>query len=51
MFVVKGASILEQLPHLLTQLAEASLKPEEVRIRETSLEDIFINLTGRRLRE
>lgn len=51
MFMVMGSKIIEQLPQLLNALQMESLKPEEVRIRETSLEDIFINLTGRRLRE
>lgn len=51
LFVVNGTAILEKLPQLLNSMAQTSLKPEDIRIRETSLEDIFINLTGRRLRE
>jgi ABC-2 type transport system ATP-binding protein len=39
------------LPALLAGLAAAGLQPGEVRLRPNTLEDVFIQLTGRRLRE
>ena len=39
------------LPAILHALETAGLQPGEVRVRENTLEDVFIQLTGRRLRE
>ena len=40
-----------QVPNLLRALAEAGFQASEVNIRSNTLEDVFIQLTGRRLRE
>ncbi len=50
-FMISGKDILHKLPELLNALEQEGIKPSELKIRETSLEDIFISLTGRRLRE
>lgn len=39
------------LPQILQALTEAAFQPGRVKIRENSLEDVFIQLTGRKLRE
>jgi ABC-2 type transport system ATP-binding protein len=39
------------LPAILEALAGAGLQPGETRVRQNTLEDVFIQLTGRRLRE
>ncbi|MBN1287368.1 MAG: ABC transporter, partial [Anaerolineae bacterium] len=39
------------LPGVLDALAAAGIEIGEVRLRENTLEDVFIQLTGRRLRE
>ncbi len=48
---VRARSIVGLLPAILEALAAAGLHPGEVRLRQTTLEDVFIQLTGRRLRE
>jgi len=40
-----------QAPGVLSALAEAGFQTSEVNIRSNTLEDVFIQLTGRRLRE
>jgi len=44
-------NVVRMLPAILETLAEVNLQYGEVRLRETTLEDVFIQLTGRRLRE
>jgi len=48
---VRALGIVNLLPLILEKLAAAGLQPGEVRLRENTLEDVFIRLTGRRLRE
>ena len=49
--VVRARGIVEALPRILDALQDISARPGEVRLRANSLEDVFISLTGRRLRE
>lgn len=49
--IISCETIFELLPEILKTLKDNSLKISEIKLRENSLEDIFINLTGRRLRE
>ncbi len=49
--VLRSRHIVERLPAILAALEHAGLQPGEVRLRATTLEDVFIALTGRRLRE
>ncbi|MCJ7435000.1 MAG: hypothetical protein MUO77_16075, partial [Anaerolineales bacterium] len=48
---VRGRGLIERLPELLQALREAGMNTSEVRLRANSLEDVFLSLTGRRLRE
>jgi ABC-2 type transport system ATP-binding protein len=48
---VRALSAVAALPAILNALHEADVQPGEVRVRENTLEDVFIRLTGRRLRE
>jgi ABC-2 type transport system ATP-binding protein len=49
--VLRGADVVSCLPAVLDRLRAAGSAPGDVRLRENSLEDVFIALTGRRLRE
>jgi ABC-2 type transport system ATP-binding protein len=46
-----GVNIQEALPLLLEQLRKLSLEIEDITLRKKTLEDVFIALTGRGLRE
>ncbi|MBI2891946.1 MAG: ABC transporter ATP-binding protein [Deltaproteobacteria bacterium] len=48
---VRALDAVGALASILGALAQAGLKPGEVRVRENTLEDVFIQLTGRSLRE
>jgi len=49
--VIRGRSLVDSLPGILDALRRAGFRTGEVRLRENSLEDVFIALTGRKLRE
>lgn len=49
--VVRARGVVELLPAILDALRSVNAHPSEVRLRANSLEDVFISLTGRRLRE
>lgn len=49
--LITDNTIFDKLPEILKTLKDDSLKVCEIKLRENSLEDIFINITGRRLRE
>jgi len=48
---VRGHDLIERLPELLAALRVAGLQTAGVRLRANTLEDVFLSLTGRRLRE
>lgn len=48
---VRALNAVGALPAILRALEGAQILPGEVRVRENTLEDVFIQLTGRRLRE
>ncbi len=48
---LRARGMVERLPAILETLHQVNASPAEVRLRSTSLEDVFIALTGRRLRE
>ena len=48
---VRALNAVGALPAILDAVRSAGLSPTEVRVRENTLEDVFIKLTGRRLRE
>jgi ABC-2 type transport system ATP-binding protein len=49
--IIRARGIVEMLPAILDALRGADAHPGEVRLRANTLEDVFISLTGRRLRE
>ena len=49
--VVRAGAVVELLPAILEVLRGSGVHPGEVRLRANTLEDVFIALTGRRLRE
>ncbi len=48
---VRALSAVGQLAAILSALTQAGMQPREVNIRANTLEDVFLKLTGRRLRE
>lgn len=48
---VSGKNIKEKLSSILNAVSDAGIQPSELKIRQDTLEDIFIGLTGRSLRE
>jgi ABC-2 type transport system ATP-binding protein len=49
--IVRALNAVGTLAAILEALEKAGLQPGEVRLRENTLEDVFIQLTGRSLRE
>jgi ABC-2 type transport system ATP-binding protein len=49
--IVRALNAVGTLPAILDGLEAAGLQASEVRVRENTLEDVFIQLTGRSLRE
>ncbi len=48
---VRGRDLLDRLPEILASLHEAGLETDHIQLRTNTLEDVFLSLTGRRLRE
>jgi ABC-2 type transport system ATP-binding protein len=48
---VRALSAVSALPAILDALEAAGLQASDMRVRKNTLEDVFIQLTGRRLRE
>ncbi len=48
---IRHTNAVEALPEALNSLRQAGFIPMEIRLRENTLEDVFIALTGRGLRE
>jgi ABC-2 type transport system ATP-binding protein len=51
LLTVRAPKAVDKLPALLARLASGSVPYGEVRLRPPSLEDVFLSLTGRSLRE
>ncbi len=49
--VLRAPGMIEQLPAVLDALRACGASAGEIRLRECSLEDVFISMTGRGLRE
>jgi ABC-2 type transport system ATP-binding protein len=49
--IVRARGVVEMLPAILDALRGADARPGEVRLRANTLEDVFISLTGGKLRE
>jgi len=50
LLIIQTPDPMKLLPALLDHLAKTGFQPEEVRMRENTLEDVFIQLTGKKLR-
>ena len=48
---IRALNAITILPSILERMESKGLHPGDVRVRENTLEDVFIQLTGRRLRE
>lgn len=48
---VVALEALELLPHILERIRDAGAEAHDINLRKKTLEDVFIALTGRRLRE
>ena len=49
--IIRARGVVECLPHIVSALSGINAHPGEVHLRSNTLEDVFISLTGRRLRE
>ena len=49
--IIRVLNIVNLLPKLMDTFKQIGLQTSEIRLRENTLEDVFIQLTGRRLRE
>ncbi len=47
----RGHGLIGKLPVFLEKLRVANISQSEIKLRTNTLEDVFLNLTGRRLRE
>ena len=47
---LRSLNAVNQLPSVINNLSKAGIEPVEVKLRQNTLEDVFIQLTGRRLR-
>ena len=48
---IRALDLLNNLQNILNRLSEEGIQSEDIRLRKNTLEDVFIQLTGRRLRE
>jgi ABC-2 type transport system ATP-binding protein len=49
--IVRMLNAVGHVPELMEAIRRAGARASEMRIRENTLEDVFLQLTGRRLRE
>jgi ABC-2 type transport system ATP-binding protein len=51
MLQIRGLDLVNHLPGILSSLENSGIQIGEIRLRKNTLEDVFIQLTGRRLQE
>jgi len=49
--IIKSKNLIELVSEITSQIKRANFKIKEMKMRENTLEDVFIHLTGRKLRE
>ncbi len=49
--IARGHGLIEKLPFLLEKYRVTNISQKEIKLRENTLEDVFLALTGRKLRE
>jgi len=50
-YTLRGRGLVDLLPKIIEKLQTINCRPEDIRLRQNTLEDVFLTLTGRRLRE
>jgi ABC-2 type transport system ATP-binding protein len=48
--IIKAVHLIDKIPGITSSVKEAGLTVKEIKLRENTLEDVFIHLTGRMLR-
>jgi ABC-2 type transport system ATP-binding protein len=51
MLQIRALDLINLLPRIIDSLSKQGIPAEDIRLRKNTLEDVFIQLTGRRLRE
>ena len=51
LLIIKAKNLIAQIADIVLKLKQSGIKMNEMRLRENTLEDVFIHLTGRKLRE
>ena len=49
--IIRGLGLIQKIPSILNKVEEFNLTISDMKIRKTTLEDVFIDLTGKQLRE
>ncbi len=49
--MVKSKNLIQSVPEITNKIKEQGFKIKEIKMRENTLEDVFIHLTGRKLRQ
>jgi ABC-2 type transport system ATP-binding protein len=49
--IIKSIHIIDKIPEITGEIKKRELLLKEIRLRENTLEDVFIHLTGRKLRQ
>jgi ABC-2 type transport system ATP-binding protein len=49
--IIKAVHLIDKIPGITSSIKEAGLTVKEIKLRENTLEDVFIHLTGRMLRQ
>jgi len=49
--IIKSKNLLQSVPEITGKIKEQGFKIKEIKMRENTLEDVFIHLTGRKLRQ
>ena len=49
--IIKSKNLIEAVSEITNRIKDQGIKIKEIRMRENTLEDVFIHLTGRKLRE
>jgi ABC-2 type transport system ATP-binding protein len=49
--IIKAVHLIDKIPGITISIKEAGLTVKEIKLRENTLEDVFIHLTGRMLRQ
>ncbi|HKZ40191.1 MAG TPA: ABC transporter ATP-binding protein, partial [Candidatus Hodarchaeales archaeon] len=51
LLILRSPGLIQRIPDILTNLERAGATVANMKVRKTSLEDVFISLTGRQLRD